>query len=59
MEANAEDRLGSVEAVPYRHLTRANTRAIAAAAERYGRFMSRTVMLSMSQSARAVASVSV
>jgi hypothetical protein len=39
-----------VEAVPYRHLTRANTRALAAAAERYGKFMNTTVMLSISRS---------
>jgi hypothetical protein len=36
-----------VETVPYRHLTPANTRALAAAAERYGRFMNTPVTLSV------------
>jgi len=37
-----------VEAVPYARLTHANARALAAAAERYGRFINKTLSLSSS-----------
>lgn len=40
-----------VDAIPYRHLTHANSRALAAAAERYGKFMNMTVVLSISRTA--------